>query len=164
MKNHETAALWRNFFIVADGLREMQGRLAEAEPVLHFTLSQLRMIKFVHLLTRDRAKGAKGGITLKELSETLGITAAAGSEMVDALVRKEVLAREQSREDRRSLSIRLKPEWEERFALSEAGFSRLAKEFLDSLPEPEREGLLKLTGAFAEFIAEKKKQNSEKRG
>ena len=50
------------------------------------------------------------GVTLKKVAETMGVSPAAASVMVDVLVKKKMLKRTRSRSDRRALLIRLHPE------------------------------------------------------
>lgn len=75
-------------------------RTGYTQQLVNLTFNQLRMIKIVHVLNRD----APEGITLKTLAEALSITPAAASEMVDALVRKDVLRRDHNPLDRRAVA------------------------------------------------------------
>ena len=49
------------------------------------------------------------GVTLKKLAETVGVTPAAASVMVELLVKKKILKRTRSKNDRRAVLIRLTP-------------------------------------------------------
>lgn len=59
------------------------------------------------------------GVTLRKLAETVGVTPAAASVMVDVLVKKKVLKRTKSKSDRRAILIRLTPDTEALFDVSE---------------------------------------------
>ncbi len=59
------------------------------------------------------------GVTLKKLAETLGVTPAGASVMVDLLVKKKMLKRTKSKADRRAILIRLTPDTANLFAISE---------------------------------------------
>lgn len=59
------------------------------------------------------------GVPLKKLAETLGITPAGASVMVDLLVKKKMLKRSKSKSDRRAILIRLTPDTADLFDVSE---------------------------------------------
>jgi DNA-binding MarR family transcriptional regulator len=59
------------------------------------------------------------GVTLKKLAETMGVTPAAASVMVDLLVKKKMLKRTKSKSDRRAVLIRLTPDTASLFDISE---------------------------------------------
>jgi len=58
----------------------------------------------IHLVNVTRERGQ---VTIKELAELLGVSPPSASAMVDRLVEKDVLVREQSREDRRKVEVSL---------------------------------------------------------
>jgi DNA-binding MarR family transcriptional regulator len=60
------------------------------------------------------------GITLKKLAETLGVTPAGASVMVDLLVKKKMLKRTKSKSDRRAILIRLTTDTAHLFDISES--------------------------------------------
>lgn len=104
-----TEAIWENLFRVTDGIRSRHLRSEEgtpANPILNLTISQGRMF---HQVLELRAAYPEG-VSLSRLADRAGVSPAAASEMVDVLVRKEVLVREVSPEDRRAIRIRLSPE------------------------------------------------------
>ena len=85
MKPEDANIVWRQMFMASDRMRDIGA--ADYEPLLaNMTFNQLRMIKIVYQLNRD----FPDGVTLKVLAESLSITPAAASEMVDALVRKDM--------------------------------------------------------------------------
>ena len=125
--------LWKRLLDVAENWREQQDK-NEGQQLFKLTLNQLRMIKNVHGLTEESG----GGIKLKELAESLDITPAAASEMVETLVGKGVLTRVNSSLDRRSVSIQLGDSLKKNLRSREAVFDRAVSGFLDVMPEAER--------------------------
>jgi DNA-binding MarR family transcriptional regulator len=59
------------------------------------------------------------GVTLKKLSETIGVTPAAASVMVDLLVSKKMIKRTRSKNDRRAILLRLTPQTARLFEISD---------------------------------------------
>jgi DNA-binding MarR family transcriptional regulator len=68
---------------------------------------------------RQLCEGSPEGVTLKKLAETMGVTPAAASVMVDLLVKKKMLKRTKSKSDRRAVLIRLTPDTANLFEISE---------------------------------------------
>ena len=98
--------LWEKFFFLSDTMDKVCDRLSTPEEVKEYyelTMAQTRAVKLVSRLTRFNPEG----VSLKVLSEQLSISAAATSELVEILVKKGWLVREQSLSDRRSVCIRL---------------------------------------------------------
>ena len=98
--------------------------------VSRYTLSQMRAIDTLYELTRE----AGGGIQLKLLANTLAITPAAASEMVDTLVRREIVERRHSENDRRAVEIRLQPTWLELFRRHEHNYDARVNAFFADRP------------------------------
>ncbi len=82
---------------------------------------------------RQLCEESPEGVTLKKLSETMGVTPAATSVMVDLLVRKKMLKRTKSRSDRRAVLIRLTPETSDLFEISEQNLFQSFMRVQDSL-------------------------------
>jgi DNA-binding MarR family transcriptional regulator len=77
------------------------------------------------------------GITLKKLAETMGVTPAAASVMVDLLVKKKMLKRTKSKNDRRAVFIRLTPDTAGLFDISDQTLLQAFMSLQESLgPEP----------------------------
>ncbi len=147
MKQQESISLWRNLFAIVDSLRE-HGSPGVESNIANMTFNQLRMIKFVYTLNREYPEG----VTLKILAESLSITPAAASEMVDALVRKDLLKRDHNPQDRRAVAITLSPTIKRRFQDGERLFDQLANDFLATLTPEERESYIRKTVEFAAFL------------
>ena len=112
------------------------------------TFNQLRMLKIVSNLTNDNPEG----ITLKVLASALQITPAAASEMVDALVHKNMLQRSHNQQDRRAIAIRLSTSCQERFFKYDQHFSHYTEEFCKTLPQEDVEKLAQLLSAFRDWV------------
>ena len=152
MNSEEVIPLWRKMFEVTDIMRNMNISITD-EMLFSLTFNQLRMIKNVHVLNRDHPEG----VTLKVLAESLAITPAAASEMVDALVRKDVLRRDHNPQDRRAVAISLADSCRKRFAEGEKNFENLTNEFLATLPAADRDSFIATVEKFRVFMQPYKK-------
>ena len=152
MNSEEVIPLWRKMFEVTDIMRNMNISITD-EMLFSLTFNQLRMIKNVHVLNRDSPEG----VTLKVLAESLAITPAAASEMVDALVRKDVLRRDHNPQDRRAVAISLADSCRKRFAEGEKNFENLTNEFLATLPAADRDSFIATVEKFRVFMQPYKK-------
>jgi DNA-binding MarR family transcriptional regulator len=82
---------------------------------------------------RQLCEGSPEGVTLKKLAETMRVTPAAASVMVDLLVKKKMLKRTRSKNDRRAVLIRLTPETSDLFDISEQNLLHTFMGLQDSL-------------------------------
>lgn len=149
-RNSEAAAVRRNLFFSVRNLQEFCCPEIPGE-AKKFTLSQFRVMNRVYRWTRDQ----KQGISLKILARVLEVTPAAASEMVETLVRKEVLVRSENPNDRRSVYIILAPDWEQRFQTCERILDQVMGEYLDALPAERRASAVETFAGLADFIARK---------
>jgi DNA-binding MarR family transcriptional regulator len=129
---------------------ELRSKIGHTEIKLWsgLTFNQLRMLKIVSTLTHDNPEG----ITLKVLASALQITPAAASEMVDALVHKNMLQRSHNQQDRRAIAIRLSTSCQERFLKYEQHFSYYTEEFCKTLPPEDVEKFDQLLAAFHAWV------------
>ena len=81
----------------------------DIKDIMALSISQQRMIRKVWRMTRSRSEG----IMLKELAENLSLSSSAVSVMVDAMVRRGILERQVSPDDRRRVMIRISRNGEE---------------------------------------------------
>jgi len=89
----------------------------------------------VVLATRER-----GELTVSQLAEIGGVSAPSASAMVDRLVEKGVLVREQSREDRRKVMVRLSPQAEEHVGKAEENMLQVFVDLVEKIgPETTRQ-------------------------
>lgn len=86
-----------------------------------------------------RAKDSK----LKELAQTLRIDTSSASKVVEELVKKELVLREQSKTDRRSVEINLTKEGQLIFKQIETDMNQVFKQVFELINESERENVLK---------------------
>lgn len=147
MKTEDATEFWRQMFSLSDRMRDI-GSSDYKQLLVNMTFNQLRMIKIVYVLNREYPEG----VTLKVLAESLSITPAAASEMVDALVRKGMLTREHNPQDRRAVAISLAPFSRKKFEECEQTFDRLTVGFLESLGDEERAAFLSTMAKFHDFI------------
>jgi len=82
---------------------------------------------------RQLCEESPEGVTLKKLAETMGVTPAAASVMVDLLVKKKILKRTKSKNDRRAVLIRLTPDTAGLFEISERSLLQTFTSLQDSL-------------------------------
>ncbi|MBN1632208.1 MAG: MarR family transcriptional regulator, partial [Thermoleophilia bacterium] len=82
---------------------------------------------------RQLCEESPEGVTLKKLAETMGVTPAAASVMVDLLVKKRILRRTKSKNDRRAVLIRLTPDTVGLFEISERSLLQTFASLQDSL-------------------------------
>jgi DNA-binding MarR family transcriptional regulator len=82
---------------------------------------------------RQLCERSPEGVTLKKLAETMGVTAAAASVMVDLLAKKKMLKRTRSKSDRRAVVIRLTPDTAGLFEISEQNLLQTFVSLEDSL-------------------------------
>ena len=108
----------------ADELRDYWLGCQSAQAVkeiMSLSLSQQRMMRKVWRMNTEQPEG----VMLKELAEQLSLSCSAVSVMVDTMVKRGILVREPSKEDRRKVLIRI----------SENGltFARAYEQFFDGI-------------------------------
>ena len=150
MAENECASIFKRLLAAAGVLRDDQGQPSEERQLFKLTLNQLRMVKNVHGLVGNSGSGVK----LKALAESLDITPAAASEMVETLVGKGVLTRASNAIDRRSVSIQLGEKLQKRFRSREESFERLADDYINNLPVEDREKFLSVLNGFVCHLEE----------
>lgn len=67
---------------------------------------ELTLVQHMTVMAIDE----NGPLTIKSLAAILGVSSPSASAMVDKLVEKDILTREQSQEDRRQVIVRISPE------------------------------------------------------
>ena len=153
----ESSELWRSMFRIVDSMREQDNEVKD-KMFYKLTFNQLRMIHRVYVYEREN-EGK--GISLKMLAERLGITSAAASEMVDTLVKKEVLTRSIDPRDRRAISIVVAGALQERFLRSEAFYNQVAAGFRASLDDDTRRAFVCTLRRLADYTREKFAEDRE---
>jgi DNA-binding MarR family transcriptional regulator len=95
------------------------------------------------------------GIGVKELSLMLGISSSAATQLVDSLVKKGYLVREESLEDRRALKIRLSGKTKELIDIAEPQALRKVYSLFDVLSDEELQKYSDLSKKVADKALEK---------
>ena len=114
---------------------------------------------------RQLCERSPEGVALKTLAERMGVTPAAASVMVDLLVKKKVLKRTKSKNDRRGVLIRLTPDTADLFEVSEQSLMQTFMSLQDSFgPEMLRDWhriLVTATTALRQVVGSKTPTESE---
>ena len=156
---NDNNAVWRSMFRIVDVMREKNSE-AQDKMFYRLTYNQLRMIHRVYLFMGENDGK---GISLKVLAERLGITPAAASEMVNTLVKKEVLTRNVDANDRRAIVICVADQLLKRFKRSESNFDRITGDFLQSLEPEECSIFLDVLSRWAGHVKENFSENGGKK-
>ena len=146
--------LWRDIFAVGDNMRAIHADSRRVSMFYQMTVSQLKMVRAVYELTS--LSGA--GVALKVVAKELETTAAAASEMVDVLVRKKILERNQDPNDRRQVRIQLADELFSCFKRIEERFTDVTSEFTATLTPEEQAVFSSCTARFKEFVLNCRKE------
>ena len=125
-----------------------------------FTIAQMRIVRTVDRLTRNR----KDGVSLRELAESLGITPGAASTAVDVLVKRDLLDRHVNQEDRRAVNITLSARLRRMSDRLIEGFDEDFAEVADRLSKRELAACLKTCGIVSEKISRTMMKSNEKEG
>ncbi len=96
----------------------------------------------VHILASISHR--KEGVSVKELAEMLKVTPGAVSQLVDSLVKKDLVTREEDPKDRRSVRIRLTTAVDSKFDKFRQDYFALIYPAFNALRDAEIEQLLKL--------------------
>lgn len=127
------------------------GDLRESIQVLsRLSLNQLLLLQCLYELNRDNPMG----IPLKTLAAQLKVTPATASEMVDTLVRREIVERRHSESDRRAIAIRLQRNWQALFSAHEKEYMRRVEAFFATRTLAERETFENMVDDLNEFLIE----------
>ena len=121
--------LWEKLFQLPGNIRGCDIREI-SQGLSRLSLNQLLLLNSLYKLTRDTDEG----VSLKTLAAELKVTAATASEMVDALVRREIVERRHSENDRRAVAIRLQKEWYELFRRHERNYETRVESFFAGRP------------------------------
>ena len=143
--------LWEKLFQLPGNIRG--GDIRDiAQGLSRLSLNQLMLLNSLYALTRDNADG----VALKTLAAELKVTAATASEMVDTLVRREIVERRHSENDRRAVEIRLRPVWLELFRRHERNYDARVNAFFSDRPAAERQEFERVVDELNCFLAEHK--------
>ena len=143
--------LWEKLFQLPGNIRGCDIRDI-SQGLSRLSLNQLMLLNSLYKLTRDNADG----VTLKTLAAELKVTAATASEMVDTLVRREIVERRHSENDRRAVEIRLQPVWLELFRRHEHNYDARVNAFFADRPAAERAEFERVVDELNRFLVEHK--------
>lgn len=79
----------------------------------------------------------KGGASVKDIAETLGVSSSAATQLINALVKKNMLVRTEGAKDRRTLIVALSPEYEKHAREMESHIIKNFTEMFSALTEEE---------------------------
>ena len=142
--------LWEKLFQLPGNIRGCDIRDISLG-LSRLSLNQLMLLNSLYKLTRDNADG----VALKTLAAELKVTAATASEMVDTLVRREIVERRHSENDRRAVEIRLQPAWLELFRRHEHNYDARVSAFFADRPA-ERAEFERVVDELNRFLVENK--------
>jgi MarR family transcriptional regulator, organic hydroperoxide resistance regulator len=119
-------------------------RLAKDQCAKHgITATQLNALKLLHSV---------GDISLSELSKKMSATNSAITGLVDRMVEANLVAREQSIEDRRVWKIKLTPEGRAMAKKFDVAPWEILRDAVTALPQPELDQLMKTLLKVADHI------------
>jgi DNA-binding MarR family transcriptional regulator len=151
---------YKSLFTLADDMRDRAGERREFSNSWRITVQQLRLLRTVERLTRTRNPE---GVMLKSLAETLNVTPAAVSGMVETMVKRDYLERTQAEDDRRSVRIKLSKYCCERILVLDRFFQSLSEKIAEHMPEDEFrklvESMEKLSADFEAIIPPQSEKN-----
>ena len=144
---------YKALFTLADDMRDRAGERQEFSSSWQITVQQLRLLRTVERLTRTKYPE---GIMLKSLAESLNVTSAAASGMVETLVKRNYLERDQAKNDRRSVRIKLSKYCIERIRVLDLYFQSVSEKIAAQLPEEDLKTLVqnieKLSADFESIV------------
>ena len=143
--------LWEKLFQLPGNIRGCDIRDI-SQGLSRLSLNQLMLLNSLYKLTRDNAEG----VALKTIAAELKVTAATASEMVDTLVRREIVERRHSENDRRAVEIRLRPVWLELFRRHERNYDSRVNAFFADRPAAERAEFERVVDELNRFLVERR--------
>lgn len=147
-KRHNWELLFRN----TDLLRDLFDLHYPFKSKNQITIAQIKMLICV-------MRHEPEGVMLKEIAGELDLTPGAVSQMVEHLVRMELLERCASESDRRAVCIKLSRKGQEMRAVHEDFFNRVINEFMKTVSEEKRDIFCEVLRAMHDYLEnEKKKQ------
>ena len=142
----------------ADELRDywLSNQSARAvKEIMSLSISQQRMMRKVWRMNTEQPDG----VMLKELAEKLSLSCSAVSVMVDTMVKRGVLVRQPSQEDRRKVLIRISDEGRAFSQKYDKMFESLCREFAASKSAEEMEAFTGMLEEFITFLYQKNEEN-----
>ncbi len=138
----------------ADELRDYWLGYQSAQAVkeiMSLSISQQRMMRKVWRMNMEQPEG----VMLKELAEQLSLSCSAVSVMVDTMVKRGILVREASRDDRRKVMIRVSEGGLKFARVYEQFFDDVCQEFASEQSREEMEVFIKILNKLNIFLYNK---------
>ncbi len=138
------------FFEISDSFRRiaLEAQASYSEMLSGMTVRQHRVIKEVSIMTETQPDG----ISLKELSERIELSAAATSELVESLVQKNILTRKPCPVDRRAVRITLSDMTQDIISVGKKTLLALCGDMLAKLSEDEKKNLFVTLDKFKNIL------------
>ena len=152
-EQHLAARFYKSLFTIVDSMRDRAAVREEISDGWKVTVQQVRLLRTVERFTRTKSPE---GVMLKSLAESLNVTPAAVSGMVETLVKRGFLERTQSEDDRRSIRIRLSAYCYEKVAVLDKFFLGISEKIVKRFPENDLRNLVEtietISAEFDEII------------
>ena len=129
---------WKALMPLADLLGEFSAPRSDIQKYSDLSIRQIKTLKTIWYIQEKNPQGT----TLKNLAEEIRLTPGTMSELVDSLVRRNLLARVQNPHDRREVRITLTEESLAVINSSIRNMDRISRELLEELPEAARPVLI----------------------
>ena len=123
--------------------------------IMSLSLSQQRMMRKVWRMNAEHPEG----VMLKELAEKLSLSCSAVSVMVDTMVKRGILVREPSREDRRKVMIRISENGLKFSMMYDQFFDLVCEEFASEQSREEIEVFIKVLNKLNVFLYNKTEEH-----
>ena len=140
---------WELLFRNTDLLRDLFDRHYPLKSKDQITIAQIKMLICV-------MRHEPEGVMLKEIVGELDLTPGAVSQMVEHLVRMELLERCASESDRRAVCIKLSGKGKDIRAVHEDFFNRVINEFMETVPEEKREVFSEVLRSMHDYLENEK--------
>ena len=125
---------WKALMPLADLLGEFSAPRSDFQKYSDLSIRQIKTLKTIWYIQEKNPQGT----TLKNLAEEIRLTPGSASELVDSLVRRNLLARVQNPNDRREVRITLTEESITVINASIRNMDMICLELLEELPESDR--------------------------
>lgn len=129
---------WKALMPLADLLGEFSAPRSDFQKYSDLSIRQMKALKTVWYIQEKNPQGT----TLKNLAEEIRLTPGSASELVDSLVRRNLLARVQNPKDRREVRITLTEESITVINACIRNMDMICLELLKELPESDRPVLI----------------------
>ena len=145
---------WKALMPLADLLGEFSAPRSDIQKYSDLSIRQIKTLKTIWYIQEKNPQGT----TLKNLAEEIRLTPGTMSELVDSLVRRNLLARVQNPQDRREVRITLTDESLAVINSSIRNMDRISRELLEELPEAARPVLIESLEKILDTLNKRKEK------